>query len=107
MKRVSDLFDPEPLQWGLRGDPWVWRAMSIHLNGTYLPPSIREVESLLFAAFDRVVGVHLASEPQPWVYRDEFARDDGLSAGNVHLNTWRITLMPLLLDRARSQLEGA
>ena len=24
--RVSDLFDPEPQTWGLRGDPHLWRA---------------------------------------------------------------------------------
>ena len=107
MKQVSDLFDPEPPQWGLRGDPWVWRAMRTHLAGAYLPPSIREVESLLFAAFDRVAGVHLRTEAQPWVYREEFSHGDGLSSGNVHLNTWRLTLLPMLIDRARSQLEGA
>ncbi|MET0422665.1 MAG: hypothetical protein ABW046_02245 [Actinoplanes sp.] len=106
MKQVTDLFDPEPPQWGLRGDPWVWRAMSTHLTGTYLPPSIGEVERLLLVAFDRVVGVNLSTETQPWVYRPEFARDDGLSSGNVDLNTWRATLLPLLIDRARQRLSG-
>ena len=25
--QVSDLFDPEPQRWGLRGDPYLWRAL--------------------------------------------------------------------------------
>jgi hypothetical protein len=104
MRLVTDLFDPEPLQWGLRGDPWVWRALSAHLSGMYLPPSMGEVEMLLYASFDRVVRIELATEPAPWVFRPEFANDPGLSSGNVHLETWRSTLLPLLIDRARSQL---
>jgi len=27
MNLVADLFDPEPEQWGLRGDPYLWREM--------------------------------------------------------------------------------
>ena len=40
MKQAADLFDPEPEQWGLRGDPWVWRALRDHLGEAYLPPSV-------------------------------------------------------------------
>ena len=105
MKQVSDLFDPEPAQWGLRGDPWVWRAMAAHLSGTYLPPLLGEVERLLYATFDRLVGVDLATEPEAAVFREQFAHG-GLSSGGVHLNTWRSFLMPLLVDRARAKLGG-
>lgn len=105
MRLVSDLFEPEPEQWGLRGDPWVWRAMCEHLTNAYLPPSIGEVERLLYAAFDRLVGVDLATDTTPWVFREEFAHG-GVSSGNVHLDTWRVTLIPLLVDRARGRLDG-
>ncbi|MGK5684991.1 hypothetical protein [Actinoplanes sp. URMC 104] len=105
MKLVTDLFDPEPPRWGLRGDPWVWRAMCEQLTGTYLPPSVGEAERLLKATFDRVVGVDLATEAAPWVYREEFAHG-GMSSGNVHLEMWRSELLPTLVDRARSQIGG-
>ena len=26
-KSVSAIFDPEPLQWGLRGDPFLWEYL--------------------------------------------------------------------------------
>jgi hypothetical protein len=106
MKLVTDLFDPEPMQWGLRGDPWVWRAMQEHLTGTYLPPLIGEVESLLYAAFDRVVGVELATATEPWIYREQFVQGDGLSDGNVHLDSWRTIFLPLLLERAGARISG-
>jgi hypothetical protein len=69
MKQMADLFSPEPLTWGLRGDPWVWQAMHDHLSGTYLPPTIGEVERVLYTAFNRIVGVDLATEIEPAVYR--------------------------------------
>jgi hypothetical protein len=106
MKQVTDLFDPEPVQWGLRGDPWVWRAMCDHLTGTYLPPSAAEAQALIYAAFERVAGVDLAAETAPWVFRPEFAHDDGVSSGTIHVETWRTALLPLLVDRAVSQLAG-
>ena len=105
MRVVSELFEPVPEQWGLRGDPYVWQAMSDHLAGTYLPPSVGEVEKLLYTAFDRVVGIDLFAETAPWVFREEFAHG-GLSSGNVHLETWRVVLLPLLIERARSRLDG-
>ena len=35
--KVSELFEPEPARWGLRGDPFLWRAMSEQLAWTELP----------------------------------------------------------------------
>jgi hypothetical protein len=103
MKNVADLFDPEPEQWGLRGDPWVWQALRDHLGESYLPPSIGEVEAMLYTAFNRLVAVDLATETAPSVYRDAFAHG-GKSSGQVHLETWRAVLLPLLIDRAGTML---
>jgi len=99
MKSVSDLFDPEPDRWGLRGDPWVWRALAEHLSDAYLPPSPGEVESMLYSAFNRLVAVDLATDTERAVYRERFAHG-GMSSGYVDLDVWRSRLMPLLMDRA-------
>ncbi|WP_203787734.1 hypothetical protein [Paractinoplanes rishiriensis] len=104
MKQVVDLFTPEPLRWGLRGDPWVWQAMRDHLTGISLPPSLAEMEKILYAAFNRLVGVDLATALEPSVWRERFAHGDGPSQGSVHLDTWRAELIPLLMDRARAKL---
>jgi hypothetical protein len=77
--------------------------MCDHLTGTYLPPSLAEVEAMLYAAFNRMVGVDLATAVEESVFREEFAHG-GLTSGGVHLDTWRADLIPLLVDRARAQL---
>ena len=99
---VAGLFDEEPAQWGLRGDPPAWRALRDHLAGVALPGSVEEVESLLRAAFRQVVGVDLAQDPAPSVFREKFARG-GMSSGMVDLDNWRTRLMPLLIARAEAQ----
>jgi len=99
--RTSDLFDPEPQSWGLRGDPYLWRALREHLAGTDLPASAAELTSLLHAAFRELTGVDLASEPASSVYREQYAHG-GLSSGGISLDAWRQKLMPLLTERAGS-----
>ncbi|WP_448319241.1 hypothetical protein [Streptomyces sp. CO7] len=96
---MADLFDPEPEQWGLRGDPYAWRALRDHLAGTEIPESADEVRGLLRAAFSEVVGVDLVTEREAQVYREQFA-PGGMSSGFVSLPTWRDRLIPMLVRRA-------
>jgi len=103
MKDMADLFEPEPHRWGLRGDPFVWSALRERLSGTYLPPSAGEAESLLYATFNRLVAVDLATETVSSVYREEFAHG-GMSSGHVSMEVWRAVLMPLLVERALDML---
>ncbi|WP_369148279.1 hypothetical protein [Streptomyces sp. R44] len=101
--RMAVLFEPEPGTWGLRGDPYVWRALRDHLAGTDVPPSVLAVDALLRAAFGEVVGVDLASAESSVVHRKRFAHG-GMSSGMVHLDTWRERLLPLLVQRAEALL---
>ena len=101
---VSDLFDPEPETWGLRGDPHLWRALRAHLAGQDVPASADELASLLHAAFRKLTGTDLTSDPASSVYR-EYAHG-GMSSGMISLDTWRQRLMPMLLERARARLSG-
>jgi hypothetical protein len=101
---MSELFDPEPERWGLRGDPHVWRALRDHLATTDIPSSVGETDSLLRVTFDELVGVDLATDAESSVYREQFAHG-GMSSGMVCLDAWRERLLPLLAERARVLLE--
>lgn len=101
--RVSDLFDPEPKTWGLRGDPHLWRALRAHLAGQDAPASADELASLLHAAFRELTGTDLTSDPASSVYREQYAYG-GMSSGMISLDTWRQRLMPMLFERARARL---
>lgn len=101
---MGALFEPEPSRWGLRGDPYLWRALRDYVGDQEIPASPAGVTGLLYTAFGEVVGVNLASYPEPTVYREQFAHG-GMSGGMISIETWRDQLIPLLTDRAR--LHGA
>jgi hypothetical protein len=103
--KLSAVFDPKPEAWGLRGDPYVWRALRAHLSATDIPASADEVGRLLHAAFAEVTGVDLAGEPASSVYREDYAHG-GMSSGMISLDAWRQRLMPMLIERATALLDG-
>lgn len=97
---MDQLFEEEPEQWGLRGDPYVWAALRQHLAGRPLPNDKAKLEASLLAAFTSVVGADLRTEQADQVYRREFAHG-GMSSGHVSLPTWRDSLIPLLVRRGQ------
>jgi hypothetical protein len=95
---VSALFDPEPETWGLRGDPYLWRALREHLSGARLPRSADELTRLLHAAFRELTGIDIAADSASMAYQQQYAHG-GMSSGMISLDTWRETLFPLLAER--------
>jgi hypothetical protein len=95
---VAVLFDPEPATWGLRGDPYLWRALREHLADAPLPRSADELTGLLRAAFRELTGIDIAAEAAATAYQQQYAHG-GMSSGMISLDTWRDTLFPLLAER--------
>ncbi|WP_442511262.1 hypothetical protein SH528x_002932 [Novipirellula sp. SH528] len=50
MTTIADLFDPVPEQWGLRGDPYLWREMQASFADTVLPETGTEFRAELIAS---------------------------------------------------------
>ncbi len=97
---VDELFERNPIRWGLRGDPYLWREMRAALRGKPLPDTLAQAEKMLEKAFLRIVGVELGSpQPDDRVHVKKFATGTGLSDGQVSLQYWRDTAVPILLDR--------
>ena len=103
--KLSVLFEPEPAQWGLRGDPYLWQALRDHLSDADIPASAAEAAAVLHAAFADLVGVDLASDQAASVYRERYAHG-GISSGMISLDTWRQKLIPLLAERAGALLQA-
>ena len=99
----ATLFAPEPEQWGLRGDPYAWRALSAALAGQPKPPGPVELEQALHLTFAQVVGVDL-NDPGPETVSVPAFAHGGMSSGMVRLPTWRDSLMPLLIARGTDAL---
>jgi hypothetical protein len=100
---ISDLFLPEPLQWGLRGDPYLWREMAEHFKGVSLPESQGVLSSMLEEAFLKLTG-HPVSYLQH--FRVERHAHGGMSSGSISTAFWRERGIPLLLSRFAAQ-QGA
>jgi O-acetyl-ADP-ribose deacetylase (regulator of RNase III) len=103
---VGSLFEREPIQFGLRGDSYLWRELRARFADTPLPDDWFALRSLITRAIEQVVGESLTSrESAPWhdptaaVYVPEFDPGHGMSAGAVHLPWWAHTGVPILLDR--------
>ncbi len=94
---VAHLFLQEPVQWGLRGDPWLWRAMRDRLEDVPLPATASEMTALLEDAFAAEVGVAVSANQGP-VFVERFAHG-GMSSGHVDPGWWSETGIPLLSRR--------
>jgi len=97
--RVGDLFARDPVQWGLRGDPYVWAAMGEKLADVPMPSDWSDLQVLLRTTFRHVVGVEPDESAPDTVYLESFAHG-GISSGTVHIPTWRDRLIPILIDRS-------
>jgi hypothetical protein len=98
------VFEAQPSQWGLRGDPYVWDAMRSAVSVQPRPLSVAELDAVLRDAFRRTVGVDVGDSSAPeTILLEEFAHG-GMSSGQVHVPTWRDQLLPLLLENGAREL---
>ncbi len=93
---LADLFMPEPAQWGLRGDPHLWRAMRVYFAETPLPTQAAELAEKVEQAFWALSGQPLATAEK--FYVEEFAHG-GMSSGYIWPEFWREQALPLLQAR--------
>ena len=92
---VEALFDCEKRA-GLRGDPHLWLEIEKAMTLMDQPETVQEFEKLLFEILDEL-GVDINS-PDDRQWLDRYP-NDGMSAGYVHLDTWREKNIPLLIER--------
>jgi molybdenum cofactor cytidylyltransferase len=97
-KTIARLFDPEPVTWGLRGDPWLWRALRARFEDTPLPEDAAALERLVQDGFEALTG-------RPWEGEEPFVvaafAHGGMSSGGIAPGFWQGVGLPLLLRRFR------
>jgi hypothetical protein len=110
---VGSLLEREPFQFGLRGDPYLWRELRARFADTPLPDDCFTLRTMLRDTIEQVVGEPLTShESTAWndtttaVYLPEFGPGHGMSAGTVHLPWWNHTGLPILLDRYSARCDS-
>ena len=104
-RSIGALFDRDVTQWGLRGDPCLWRELRARFAHTSLPPDRFTLRSVVAAAVEDIIGVPLSSD-RASVYVAEFDPGHGMSAGAVSVEWWNGTGIPILLDRYNAATGG-
>jgi hypothetical protein len=95
---VSDLFDPAPDQWGLRGDLFLWMEMRQALCHVEIPQQPEGLAQTISSAFMALTGTALARSVDFPVNR--LARG-GMSGGMVCGQFWIEEFIPLLQQRSK------
>jgi hypothetical protein len=93
---ISSLFDQEPVQWGLRGDPYLWREMREHFVNTPLPATADDLAIFIETLFKTLTG-HSISETE-YFFVERFDHG-GMSSGFIAPEFWREKAIPLLRKR--------
>lgn len=94
--KLGDLFRNEPKQWGLRGDPFLWKELRIKFSDTELPSGVSSTQRILENAFWEATGQSLAFCDE--VYVERFAHG-GMSSGSICGEFWREHGFPLIMKR--------
>lgn len=95
---LARLFETGPRQWGLRGDPHLWREMQSWLAARDYPPSEAALMSLLEQTYHDLVGAPVTDSTPIFVERYSHG---GMSSGYVSPKFWIETGFPLLCSRYR------
>ena len=97
-RTLANLFEDEPRQWGLRGDPHLWREMKATLGSHDYPNTDEQLTALLEQTYQSLTGMPL-SHQEPF-FIERFSHG-GMSSGYVSPHFWAQIAIPLL--RARYQ----
>jgi hypothetical protein len=95
-KTMAFLFEQEPYQWGLRGDPHLWREIREHFADTPVPETLDELVSLIETTFETLTG-HPISEKEHF-YIERF-NHGGMSGGYISPEFWRDKVIPMMRQR--------
>jgi hypothetical protein len=93
---ISEIFEEEPIQWGLRGDPLLWRELKECFKDIEMPNTPSELQALIEREYENSTG-HLIS------YQEHFGierfRSHGMSSGGISPEFWIKSGIPLLVGR--------
>ena len=98
ISRVSLIFTPEPNQWGLRGDPFLWQFLKEQYQTVELPYPPKALREDILRVFAELTGEPPA--PDKHYFVEQFAKTHvGMSTGWLSGDFWRGTAIPLLMER--------
>lgn len=95
-RSLACLFVQPPGQWGLRGDPYLWKEMQSLLADSPWPDSASVLRKVIETAFERLTGHPISTNT--FIGVERYPRH-GMSGGMVAPEFWNETVIPLLIQR--------
>ncbi|HUE98347.1 MAG TPA: hypothetical protein VMN99_03775 [Anaerolineales bacterium] len=96
--KLSTIFQDEPVRWGFRGDPYLWREMKATVDDYEYPDIEEQFTALLEQMYERLTGASLTDHEPIFVERYSHG---GMSSGYVSPQFWVEQAIPMLLKRYR------
>jgi hypothetical protein len=94
----------EPEQWGLRGDPFLWKELQDHFLTEGLPATTGCFTTVLEHTIRKLTGETLATDDPVFIQRYD---KGGMSSGHIAPDWWRTTGIPLLENRFLTRFQVA
>lgn len=94
--KVSQIFQDEPEQWGLRGDPYLWRELKERLSKIQMPETPKQLERIIVKEYEAATGYSI---DQGKYFIIERFMHGGLSSGGISPDFWKNRGIPMLIKR--------
>ena len=101
--KASVIFEPKPVRWGFRGDPYFWDYLKMKLSNTELPTDPDVIERFVRTEHYRLSGKPLTESSIAYV--EAFAHG-GMSSGGLSGEFWTEEGIPLLRSRCLMLADG-
>jgi len=98
--KTKSIFENAPSQWGLRGDPHLWEALSRIMSSNAAPMQPEQFNTELDRQFKTFLDANGRKKTEEVVWVESFPQQ-GMSGGSVSLDWWNETGLPLLKERYR------
>lgn len=102
MRYLSELFEEEPRQYGLRGDDHLWKYLKEYFSTIRFPYSEEWMTDDIYRLFLEVTGEQLSADCKPFVKEYD---NGGMSSGVLSGRFWVEKGIPLLVERYHKRLK--
>jgi len=99
---LERVFERKPLQWGLRGDPFLWEAIKNEICSGMQPRSNEEFSKMIREAFIKLVGKEPVEGKS--YFKEEFSHG-GMSSGHISCDFWLEKGFALLFNNFTELME--
>jgi hypothetical protein len=91
-----NIFSERPLQWGLRGDSYLWDDLELEFRSREIPASLEEFQKRFKVLYLQLTGSDI--ERAETVRLEKYGHG-GMSSGSVSGSFWLNRVYPMLSER--------